>query len=53
MIPHFPEFNPTGVRMIAKRVSNSKKEIEITVVSDSPFAFESGIFPLFQIFEMV
>ena len=38
---YFPSYSSSNVKFIIKRISNSKKELELSIVSNEPQSYES------------
>ena len=43
---YFPEIARNGLRFIINRISDSKKELEIRLITDNPNDYEQGRFDL-------
>ena len=43
---YFPKINNNGLRLIISKISNSRKELEVKLVSDQPEQYETSNFNL-------
>ena len=44
----FPQLTPSGLRFFVKKIANSKKEVQVSLIDNSVESYESGFFKLFN-----
>ena len=49
MSSFFPQLTPSGIRFFVKKIANSKKEVQVSIIDNSITSYETGMFSWFNL----